>query len=295
MLGFEFKKRLLISIILILGLGLICNLVYAVELLRIDQAKVRLSIAPGYSQAGTITIDNPSSETQSVQIYLQDWHYLPAADGTKKFVEPNSTTFSCAPWISFSPAELSLPPFSRAKVNYTVRVPPEARGGYYAVLFFENLLGQAETEGEVVNVSLAVRMAVLFYVEAEGTVERSGSIDNFSLEIQPDDILLLNADFSNTGNVDVAAGGTFNIIDREGMVYARGEINNIYTFPGEGAKLMGSSSKANLPPGRYDLVVTLDLGKALSDTARSRGPILVKEALLEIGNSGQILDLGELR
>lgn len=296
MLDYRFKTGIFINILVLFCCSVtFLNMAYAYEVVRVDQSKIRLAIAPGQSRAGIINIENPNPQKQSLQIYLEDWYYSPVADGTKEFVLANSTPLSCASWINFSPAELSLPPFSRDKIHYTVRVPSEAKGGRYAVLFVENLLGQPEAGEGAVGVGLAIRMAVLFYIEAAGTVERKGSIENLRLELQPDDTLSVSADFKNTGNVDITAGGTFNIINGTGLVYARGEFNDVYTFPGDEAVLQASSSKERLRPGKYDLILTLDLGKALAGTSLGRGTTLVKEAKLEIGENGQILSLGMLR
>jgi len=296
MLNLRFKTGIFINIlVLFLCSDFLLRAACAYEVVRVDRSKIRLSIPPGQSQAGIINIENPNPEKQFVQMYLEDWHYSPAADGTKEFVLANSTPLSCASWINFSPAELTLPPFSRNQIHYTVRVPSEAKGGRYAVLFVENLLGSPEAKEETVSVGLAIRMAVLFYIEVAGTIERSGSIGNLRLELEPGDTLSVSTDFKNTGNVDITAGGTFNIIDRTGMVYARGEFNDVYTFPGDEAVLQASSSGEHLRPGRYDLIITLDLGKALEGTGLGRGAMLVKEARLEIGENGQILSWGKLR
>ncbi len=296
MLNLRFKTGIFINILVLFWCSVtFLNTVYAYEVVRVDQSKIRLSIPPGQSQAGIINIENPSSERQFVKIYLEDWYYSPTADGTKEFVLANSTPLSCASWINFSPAELTLPPFSRGKIHYTVRVPSNVRGGRYAVLFVENLLGLPEAKEGAVSVGLAIRMAVLFYIEAVGTIERAGSIDNLTLKLQPNDVLSVSAEFKNTGNVDITAGGTFNIIDRAGVVYARGEFNDVFTFPGDEAVLQASSSAEHLRPGRYDLIITLDLGKALEGTGHGRGAMLVKEARLEIGENGQILSAGKLR
>jgi hypothetical protein len=162
-------------------------------------------------------------------------------------------------------------------------------------LFVENLFGPPEAEEGTVSVGLAIKIAVLFYIEVAGTVDRSGSIENLILQAQPNDVLSVSSEFKNTGNVDITAGGTFNIIDRAGIVYARGEFNDIYTFPGEEAVLQASSSTERLRPGKYDLIITLDLGKALEGTGLGRGKTLVKEARLEIGENGRILSSGRLR
>lgn len=270
----------------------------AMTLPGIDKTKIRLSILPGKTQYGDITVENPTSEPRMMRVYLEDWYYSPAADGSKEFVPPNTTPLSCASWITFNPSEFMVPAFGRQRVSYVVKMPPEAKGSYYAVLFFESGMGETTeqtVEGLGAGINLNVRIAALFYVEAEGSVKRSAEFSKLTLKKEGKSApLLIEVDFRNTGNVDITCGGSFHIMDKPGLIYARGEFNDIYTFPGNSAKLT-YSWKEPLPEGKYDIVLTLDLGKALEEAKISRGPIMVKEAEIEIGQNGEVVSMGELK
>jgi hypothetical protein len=123
----------------------------------------------------------------------------------------------------------------------------------------------------------------------------SDLIDNFTLERASGSLpLFVKLDFKNTGNVDITATGTFDLIDRTGMVYARGKFDEAYTFPSDNATLRGEW-KELISAGTYDLIITLDLGKALEEAGMGRGPVIVKEAAVEIGPSGKILSVGALK
>lgn len=261
---------------------------------RIDQAKVRLSIPAGSAASGEIKVENPSSATLRVKAYIEDWRYLPAADGTKEFSPASSSEFSSADWISFAPTEFSIPAFGRQIVRYTVRVPRGAVGGRFAVLFFETELGPEESV-EAMGLMVRVRLGSLFYVEAKNTVRRAAQLSDFSVKNARVDErqLLISADFKNIGNTDITCAGTFHIMDRRGMVFARGEFNDIYTFPWDSARL-SSTWKEPLARGLYDIVVTLNLGKAQEEFGLGRGPVIVREAQLEIGEGGRVIKVGEL-
>jgi hypothetical protein len=101
-------------------------------------------------------------------------------------------------------------------------------------------------------------------------------------------------DFKNTGNTDITCFGTFHIIDKQGMVYARGEFNSVYTLAGNSAKLI-AAWKDPIPKGKYDLIFTFDLGKAQEEAGLGRGPVITKEASMEMGEKGQILKVGRLK
>lgn len=295
------KKQIRIygAIIIFLSFFLVIfsNYAYAVDLPRLSQAKVRLSIAPGESASGEITVDNPTSEIMSIRLYLEDWYYTKGGDGSKEFAPANTTSHSCASWIIFSPQEIELAPYGQKKISYTVKVPLEAKGGYYATLFFETIVGKltgAEAERGV-DINLVFRLAALFYIEAEGTITRTGVFENLALEKDADSgNLAIKMDFRNTGNTDITVGGLFNIMDKKGFVYARGEFNNAYTFKGEMAKLSASLKKP-LSPGKYDLILTLDIGKALEEANMGRIAPVTREAEIEIGADGEVLRVGKVR
>ena len=208
---------------------------YAIDMPRIDRSKIRLYIKPGQSQEGEINIDNPSQDAMSMRSYVQDWYYI-SGDGGKEFVQPGTTIHSCASWINFSTADFMLAPQSRQKIRYSVKVPEGVSGAYYAVLFFENMLGRPQSIElkQAVGVNLAVRFATLFYVQVEGTLNTQGELGNISLKktatYAP---LLIDADFKNTGNTDITMSGVFAIMDKSGNVKGRGTVGDVYTLQGD--------------------------------------------------------------
>jgi hypothetical protein len=283
------KKTLILGLILFV-LSFFSSFAQAVEVVRV----IRVSVPVGKAKVGTINIENPTDEPKAVRVYLNDWVYVPPFDGSKQFGQVDTTQYSGSNWITFSPAEVFLGPYGKGKINYTVKIPEGAQGGHYSLMFFEsNLGGKSESEG--VGVNVAVRIATLFYIEAEGTVKKQAALDNFSVERKSKEALLnIALDLKNTGNLDITASGDFNIIDKKGMVFGRGTFNTVYTFPGDTAKLTASWSLP-IPKGIYDLVMTLDLGKAQEELNLGRGEILVKETEIEFDDNGRIIRAGELK
>jgi hypothetical protein len=291
----DYIKRLtLIICFLLFGFHIY---VQAAAMPYMNKSKIRVAVIPGKTNYGEIMVENPAAQDMAMRVYLEDWYYQPAADGSKAFVPANSTPHSCAGWLTFSPAEFTLPPFGRQAVNYAIKLPPDASGSYYAALFFESAAGNmaAGQEGMAAAININIRIGVLFYVEAEGTIKRTGILENLALkQDKAAGGLSIQMDFRNTGNVDITAGGSFHIIDRQGLVLARNEFDNVYTFPGDTAKLQAKSKKL-LPKGRYDLVLTFDLGKAWEELGISRGPVVTKEAEIEVDASGEVVRIGGLK
>jgi hypothetical protein len=104
----------------------------------------------------------------------------------------------------------------------------------------------------------------------------------------------ISLDFENTGSTDITTSGSFNLMNTSGLVSARGPFSNVYTFPGQKGVLLGAW-KDKIPAGEYDLVVTVDLGKALSDAGLESGPVITKETSVTIGENNQIVQVGPLQ
>jgi hypothetical protein len=266
---------------------------YASNIIRLDQAKIRVKVPPGQTAIGRIEIKNPSDEIKKVRVYAQDWEYSNEL-GEKDFFLAGTKKLSCAKWLSFVPAEFSLNPAAQEYLQYTIRLPQNAKGGYYAILFFESLLGEVPEDIEAMAiVPVAVRVGCLIAVEVEGTIERSAQVDNLSILKEPEGYKI-EADFTNTGNADITVAGNFSVVDKQGMVFARGEFANRYTLPEDKVKI-SSNWKGKLTKGSYDVIVTLDLGKSLEELGMGRGPLKVLETEMEVDRTGKIVSLGQLR
>jgi len=263
-----------------------------------NKSKIRVVVSPGDRAFGEITLDNPTEEPKQMRLYLEDWYYLPEGTGAKEFLPAGSTTNSATSWITFSPAEFTLPAFGKQKINYSVTAPQNSKGAYFATLFFETLMskGNVSDSGRSAALDVNVRVATLFYIEIKGTAERVAKISNLKILPSKEEkrSLDITLDFENTGNTDITTSGTYSLIDAEGIVSARGAFNSVYTFPGGKGTLLGVW-KETISPGVYDLIISVDLGKALTDAGMGRGPIITKEASVTIGENNQIVEIGQLQ
>jgi hypothetical protein len=252
-----------------------------------------LNIPAGKSAVGKIEITNPSEEVKKISVSALDWVYSDDL-GAKEFFPGGTKDLSCAKWISFVPAEFSINPSGKEYLQYTIRAPDNAKGGYNAVLFFESLLGEAPKDSgdSFAIVPVAIRVGSLIAVEIDGTVERKAQVDNLSFK-EEGGVYKIEADFLNNGNADIIVAGSYNILNKENEVFARGEFANRYTLPGGKARL-SAVCKEKFSPGSYQLIITLDLGRSLAELGMGRGPLKVIEADMEAGKDGKI-KLGALR
>jgi hypothetical protein len=294
------------SIFLCLGLfgamavALLCTTSAFALSLSINPSKVRVSVAPGQTNRGVITLENNSGLNIDVQVYLEDWQYDSSQTGTKLFKSAGTHVLSSASWITFAPAQLSIAPYGKSTVGYTIAAPADSVGGHYAVLFFETTLaGTApaqEESSQGAKVDVYGRIGTLFYVDSGApTTYKAYELTNFSaVRSNKDAPLEVSFDLQNTGNIDITAGGTFHIMDAQGIILARNEFNEVFTFPQEKAKLI-SRWKESIPAGSYDLVVTLDLDRGADRQSSRRGMAVLKEAKITFDEQGKVVSAGPLQ
>ncbi len=269
--------KLTASSLFLLFFGLVLN-VWAG--LRIDNAKIMLDIKPGSYDSGEIKVENATPGSMNVKVYLEDWVYSDY-NGGKTFMPKGTNALSCSNWITFFPADFTLAANESKIVRYTVAVPEDAKGGHFSVMFFEtggDEIEQPNVDGTTVRIKVLNRLGSLFYVDAAGTAEKTAELSNLNVMQKLNDFIV-SADFQNTGNTYIAAKGTFNVIDNQGIVYVRGEFNEVYTLPKDKAYFKSISSSKSLKPGTYDLIITLDF---------QGGGSLVQEAQLSVSSVGEV-------
>lgn len=236
--------------------------------IRIDEARVRIELAPGETKTGQVHVSNPTDGTVSVRVYTEDWEYLDTGNGDKDFFPAGTLPNSASPWITYNPSQLTIGPYGKDVVDYTITAPAGVEGGTrYSILFFETALGVGQNE-EGASVSVAGRIGSLFYVDIAGTVRREGSIELLTFTPgRGNKPAVIKTVFKNTGNTAIVLEGEFVLMDADGSVKARAKLNPIYSREGSTTS-QESEWAGRLAPGTYDGVFTFDLGE---------GQLLVQE------------------
>ena len=121
-------------------------------------------------------------------------------------------------------------------------------------------------------ITLVTRVGCLFFIEPKDKSKKA-AIQDIGLKANS-----VTANFVNQGNVILIPHTTYYMMQGEGLVLLRGEVNKLYVPPGKSASLE-IPLKEQLKPGNYTLVVNSDLDD---------GDVVVKEIGLNADNSGQL-------
>ena len=245
--------------------------------LNISPPSFKATIKPGGTNSSTITVQNNSDGNIGILAYVQDWTYN--ADGSKSFYAAGTTPLSCAKWIRLFPKKFQLEAKGSMGVQYTINMPEDAKGGYYAVIFFESIpVGEVEEE-EGMMVRFAGRLGTIVYLETEGATIKKGDIESlFIAPPQSNKPLEMTLKFKNSGNAYINADGMLDIIDKEGNAFGKKRFGPINTLPGD-TREAKVEWLGELEEGAYDAVVTLDIG--------TEEPI-VEERKLVISSGGSV-------
>lgn len=261
---FNMKIKLIILLSVILFAG------QAQAQLFIEQGKLELDVRPGQRLDGKLVVHNTGDEGVEVRVYWEDFDYIEPYDGTKNFTPAGLAERSMRSWVNFSPQVLTISPYSKRRISYSINPPEDMQGGYYGVLFFERTVAEA-SEGAALNI--ITRVGSLFFVEP---INKNKDSDITNIELIRNQF---NSTYVNKGDVILIPSGVYYIMNEEGLVVDRGEIDKVYLPPGKSADYTFGFNQ-NIPAGSYTMVVTVEL---------SQKDVLVKEVDFTKGADSSII------
>lgn len=168
--------RLLVGAIVavagVLGLG---GSAAAVEQhIAITPSSQEIKLAPGGSSQQKVTIVNQGSGDFDIEYSAAPYSVAPDDAGYEPKFEAGTNATDVTSWIKLSKTKDSaVSPSKVAELEYTVRVPSDAKPGSYAAVVFAKT---SPTEKPSQGVVAHNRVGQIVYIDIAGTVEESGEI-----------------------------------------------------------------------------------------------------------------------
>lgn len=184
-------------------------------------ARFELPMLPGTERTLVVNIIyNSVSQTSQpcrLVVSLGDWSIL--EDGNIDFFKAGTQPNSAAPWIVYSPGEVTALPGKVHPVRVTVSVPKDATpGDHLAALFVESRPENIKLSENKKQVILRFRMAALFYIMVPNFT-RKGSLENLKTEADGKEIIITPT-IRNEGNSHIRPMYSLKVIDTKGEIVA---------------------------------------------------------------------------
>lgn len=250
--------------------------------ISISPSVIRMTGKVGQSQQATVRVLNNSTIPLQVLTEVNDVGNTLDKIGklTRQFFPAGTLPYSCAKWILLRENEFSLPPKDYRDINFLISPPADSTGGSACVVFFKGIPSpDQKSNGNAAQpqatIQIQPRLGAMVFYEIEGTVTRTGVLVHLTHEPPTaQKPLKISYVFRNTGNADILISGTFYILDQNKALMTKENLKPIRTFPGDEG--IGETEwVGSLAPGRYQLVVTFELGPGTQE-------VVVKELELSI-------------
>jgi hypothetical protein len=203
-----------------------------------------------------------------VSVYAWDmWH-----DGReRRYGPPGTFPQSLAQRVAAAPASFQLTPGQKQAVQVTLDVPADARGGQYAVVFFEMAPAGDVTSGQGPVLAIAGRIGASVIVDTAttGAALRIGQIEKVVIEpptaTAPLRVVTAIANRTDTHLRPYAAA----VILKDKQPVGRFTLPSILLLPGQQGVLEGSWAGA-LRPGQYTVLLTVVSSDGKAETLERR-------------------------
>lgn len=227
--------------------------------LGISPPDINLKISPGEQYQGEFYLFGAENETIQVKVYPMDWSL--STTGNYQFLPIGTIKGSASSWISFFPRNFNLPPKRGQKIEYTIKVPSDASGSYWATLMVETNPTSGGPPGQL-QVMMAGRVAYIIRIDINGSSAGVGKIEKLRLNWnQERNKLEASLRIKNSGASMLRFKGRLELKDNQGKAVGSIPFSEGYILPNYTREFELADHKMNLRPGFYIGLAIADFGE----------------------------------
>lgn len=231
--NFPFKNKIfafLFFIFLLVGVFVFAQEKGGQVGLSVSPLRFEFSADPGDKIENVIKVANPTKNTFSVKMQVEDFTAM-GEEGQVKVEEQKDHTYSLKRWVITSPSEFTLAPGESKIVSFKINVPQNAEpGGKYGSIL-ATVTGIVTPEGT--GASIQPKVGALVLLSVSGKIVEKLDVKEFSapkfLNKGPVKFTLR---FENKGTVHLRPKGIVSIYDIFGKKVADLEIPQQNVLPG---------------------------------------------------------------
>ncbi len=227
--------------------------------LGISPPDINLKINRGEQYQGELYLFGSEKDSIQIKIYPMDWSL--STSGNYQFLPMGTVKRSASSWISFSPKTLNLPPKRGQKIEYTIKVPNDASGSYWAALMAETNPTLGGEPGQV-QVMMAGRVAYIIRIDINGSSAGVGKVERLKLNWdQEDNKLDASLRIKNSGISMLRFKGKLELKDNQGKAIGTIPFREGYILPDYTREFDLADHKLNLKSGFYIGLAIADFGE----------------------------------
>jgi hypothetical protein len=255
----------------------------AVQGIGISPTSQEISLSPGESRSGEITVINDGDRDVSYKIYASDYHVNDESYVGDFASSAKQADVSPVSWFTLPKGNFVVKSRLQTNFSYTVTAPPTAAvGGHYGAIFIETLPPSGQGGAFISRIE---RIGSIFYITAKGDLRQTGSIAGLTAPfLQSTSPVQASLRMRNDGNVHFLVDGTAQLSSVFGNVGKPVQI--------KGEVLPGTTRKFDLllpsasPIGLYTVTATV---KYLGRTEIVSQPLLLMPRVTFIIISATVL------
>jgi P pilus assembly chaperone PapD len=184
-------------------------------------ARFELEMAPGSETTVVVNLDYHTSRANAqpfrLVASLNDWDMN--EKGELGFYKAGARPNSAAPWIIYSPAEVTAQPGRTHSIRVTITVPKDAApGDHLAALVVEQRPDTIKLNSNARQMVMRFRMASVFYVTVPRATRR-GTLENLQASADARGIVVTPT-LKNEGNSAVRPVSSLKVVDAAGRTVA---------------------------------------------------------------------------
>jgi len=244
--------------------------------LNVWPPKIELSVLPGESQTGVITVQNITAFKHRVYAYPQNVKMT--ISGDLDFTE-DSLSYGCVEWLSINPLEFDLPQGATQQVRYTIKVPLTAEGSHIGVLFFHT---KPQSAIKNTGSQVTARLGTIIIETVPGSGVKKAEVTGLAVK-KPSvrDPVVAELTIKNNGSLLLRPAGTLELKNDRGFTLGKTMVNesqeSVFPFSQRVFRL----PLENIEPGHYTLEATMDYGGAEILVAEARVNLITDQALAD--------------
>ncbi len=241
--------------------------------LNVWPPKIELSVLPGESQTGVITVQNITAFKHRVYAYPQNVKMT--ISGDLEFTE-DSLGYGCVEWLSINPLEFDLPQGSTQQVRYTIKVPLAAEGSHIGVLFFHT---KPQSAIKSTGSQITARVGTIIIETVPGSGEKQAEVTG--LEVKKPlarGPAVAELTIKNNGSILLRPEGILELKNDRGLTLGKIMVNEVREGVFPYSQRTYRLPLENIEPGHYSLEATLDYGGAEILVAEARVNLIADQA-----------------